>query len=53
MIVVDLFGCVIEMICVLVVGRVNIIVIDLMCEFGDMVVWIVWWLKDFKCKDGC
>jgi uncharacterized protein len=37
----------------LVAGRVNTIATDPTREPGDMVVRIVWWSKDPKCKDGC
>lgn len=49
----DPFGRVIETIRAPVAGRVNTIATDPTREPGDMVVRIVWWSKDPKCKDGC
>jgi predicted deacylase len=49
----DPFGRVVETIRAPVAGKINTIATDPTREPGDMVVRIVWWSKDPKCKDGC
>jgi len=49
----DPFGRVIEAIHAPVAGKINTLATDPTREPGDMVVRIIWWSKDPKCKDGC
>ncbi len=49
----DPFGRVVETIRAPVAGKVNTLATDPTREPGDMVVRIVWWSQDPKCKDGC
>jgi predicted deacylase len=49
----DPFGRTVETIRAPVAGKINTVATDPTREPGDMVVRIVWWSKDPKCKDGC
>lgn len=49
----DPFGRIIETVRAPVAGRVNTVATDPSREGGDMVVRLVWWSTDPKCKDGC
>lgn len=49
----DPFGRIIEAIHAPVAGKINTLATDPTREPGDMVVRIIWWSKDPKCKDGC
>ena len=49
----DPFGRIIETVRAPQAGRVNTVATDPTREAGDMVVRIVWWSPDPKCKDGC
>jgi len=49
----DPFGRLVETIRAPVAGRINTVATDPTREPGDMVVRIVWWSTDAKCRNGC